>query len=67
VLKDLEGPVEIRLIPLDGSDRPIGDPIRGRRLEIGWEVRLGDRPTTHYVVHVIRSAEQFRRVQEIYK
>jgi hypothetical protein len=67
VLKDLQGPVEIRLVPLDGADRPIGNPIRGRRLETGWELPLGDRPTTQYVVHLIRSAEQFRRVQEIYK
>lgn len=67
VLKDLAGPVEIRLIALDGSDRPIGEAIRGRRLEIGWELRLGERPTTQYVVHLIRSAEQFRRVQEMYK
>ncbi len=67
VLKDLQGPVEIRLVPLDGSDRPIGEPIRGRRLEIGWELRLGERPTTQYVVHLIRSAEQFRRVQKTYE
>ena len=26
-----------------------------------------DRPTTHYVVHLIRSAEQFRPVEEIDK
>jgi hypothetical protein len=67
VLKDLEGPVEIRLVPLDGEDRPLGEPIRGRRLEIGWEFPLGDRPTTHYVVHVIRSAEQFERVRDRYR
>jgi hypothetical protein len=67
VLKDLEGPVEIRVIPLDGADRPIGEPIRGRRLEIGWEIPLGDRPTTHYLVHVIRSAEQFEHVQKLYQ
>jgi hypothetical protein len=40
----------VRLIPLDGSDRP-----------------LGERPTTQYIVHLIRSAEQFRRVEEMYK
>jgi hypothetical protein len=67
VLKDLEGPVEIRLMPLDGADRPIGAPIRGRRLEIGWEIPLGDRPTTHYLVHVIHSAEEFRRVEKLYR
>jgi hypothetical protein len=67
VLKDLEGPVEMLLVPLDGEDRPIGDPIRGRRLEIGWEFPLGDQPTTQYVIHVIRSAEQFERVQAKYR
>jgi hypothetical protein len=67
VLKDLEGPVEIRLVALDGEDRPMGEQIRGRRLEIGWELPLGDRPTTQYVVHVIRSADEFERVQELYR
>ena len=47
--------------------RPPCLPIHGRRLEVGWELPLGDPPTTHYLVHVIRSAEQFRRVQELYK
>jgi hypothetical protein len=59
--------MNLRIIALDGADRPIGEAIRARRLEIGWEVRLGERPTTQYVVHLIRSAEQFRRVQKIYK
>lgn len=62
VLKDLEGPTEIRVVPLDGSAKPIGEHIRGRRLEIGWEIPLGDRPTTWYLVHLIRSAEQYNRV-----
>jgi hypothetical protein len=66
MLKDLEGPVEVRLVALDGEFRPIGEPIRGRRLEIGWEIPLGERATTHYVLHLIRSAEQFERVQELY-
>jgi hypothetical protein len=67
LLKDLEGPVEVRMVALDGSGRPLGEPIRGRRLENGWELPLGDRATTCYVVHLIRSAEQFKRVEAIYK
>jgi hypothetical protein len=73
VLKDLQGPVEILLIPLDGSDRAMGEairggsPIRGRRLEIGWEIPLGEPPTTQYIVHLIRSAEQFQLVADSHK
>jgi hypothetical protein len=67
VLKDLEGPVEIRLVALDGAGRPMGEQIRGRRLEIDREIPLGERATTVYVVHLIRSAEQFERVQAMYR
>jgi hypothetical protein len=56
----------VRLL-LDGSDHPLGDPIRGRRLEIGSEIPLGEWPTTQYIVHLIRSAEQFRRVEGTYR
>jgi len=58
VLTDLQGPIDVVVTPLDGSDRPIGPPIHGRRLEIGWEIPLGDPATTQYVVHLIRSAAQ---------
>ena len=37
-------------------------PTHGRRLEIGWEIPLGEQPTTQYVVHLIRSAEQAERL-----
>lgn len=67
VLKDLEGPVEIRVVALDGAGRPMGEQMRGRRLEIGWEIPLGQRATTTYVVHLIRSAKQFEEVQALYK
>jgi hypothetical protein len=63
VLKDLEGPVEVRMVALDGRGKPMGDVIRGRRLEIGWELPLSDQATTCYVIHLIRSAEQFNRVE----
>jgi hypothetical protein len=37
----------------------------GRRLEIGWEIPLGERTTTQYVVHLIRSMKQYRQVEGI--
>jgi hypothetical protein len=64
VLTDLQGPVDVQVIALDGSDRPIGEPTHGRRLEIGWEIPLGEQPTTQYVIHLIRSAEQAERLAE---
>jgi hypothetical protein len=53
-LKELEGAVAVRLVPLDGAARPIGEPLRGRRLEDGWEVPLGDPATTMYLIRVTR-------------
>ena len=64
VLTDLQGPIDIQVTALDGSDRPIGEPVHARRLEIGWEIPLGDQPTTQYVIHLIRSAEQAARLAE---
>jgi hypothetical protein len=57
VLHELDGAIEVQLVPLDGAARPIGEPIRGRRLEDGWEIRLGDPATTFYLIHVLRSVE----------
>jgi hypothetical protein len=54
-LHEIEGAVGMQLIPLDGAARPIGQPIRGRRLEAGWEIPLGTSATTWYLIRVIRS------------
>jgi hypothetical protein len=54
-LHELEGAIGVQLIPLDGAARPMGEPIRGRRLESGWEISVGDPATTWYLVRVIRS------------
>ncbi len=54
-LHEIEGAVGMQLIPLDGAARPMGEPIRGRRLEDGWEIPLGTPATTWYLVRVIRS------------
>jgi hypothetical protein len=54
VLRELEGAVALRLVPLDGAARPIGEPIAGRRLDSGWEVPLGRPATGLYLVRVMR-------------
>ncbi|WP_159618371.1 hypothetical protein [Ruania rhizosphaerae] len=64
VLTDLQGPIDIQVTPLDGSDRPIGEPLHARRLEIGWEIPLGDPATTQYLLHPVRSAEQAQRLAQ---
>jgi hypothetical protein len=52
-LKDLIGAVDVTATPLDGSARPLGT-IKGRMLEAGWEIAIGDIPTTSYVITVAR-------------
>lgn len=54
VLRELDGAVAVKLIPLDGAAKPIGEPIAGRRVEDGWEVPLGAPATAHYLIEVVR-------------
>lgn len=54
MLRELDGAVQVKLIPLDGASQPVGDPIMGRRLEDGWEIPLGAPVTTHYLIEVTR-------------
>lgn len=57
-LRDLQGAVAVQLVPLDGAAQPVGKPLKGRRLENGWEVSIGEPATTWYLVQVIRSTPQ---------
>jgi hypothetical protein len=57
MLKELDGAIEVQAIPLDGAARPIGPPIRADRMEDGWELKIGEPATTHYLIHVLRSVE----------
>lgn len=54
VLRELDGAVAVKLIPLDGAARPMGEPISGRRLEDGWEIPLGNPVTDFYIIQVVR-------------
>jgi hypothetical protein len=53
LLKQIEGAVGMVVTPLDGAGRPLGEE-RGRLLESGWEIPIGDVPATSYLVKVIR-------------
>ena len=54
ILRDLDGAVNVELIPLDGAARPIGKPIRAKMVEEGFELPLGDPATNWYLVQVTK-------------
>jgi hypothetical protein len=54
MLRELDGAVAVRLTPLDGASQPIGEPLQGRRMEVGWEIELGTVPALQYLIEVYR-------------
>jgi hypothetical protein len=54
ILHNIEGAVGMQVTALDGSARPTGDRIAGRRLELGWEFPIGDVTATTYLIRPIR-------------
>jgi hypothetical protein len=54
LLRNIEGAVGMQVTALDGSSRPAGDRITGRRLELGWEFPIGSVTTTTYLIRPIR-------------
>jgi hypothetical protein len=54
MLRNIEGALAIDVTALDGSARPIGRPVRARRLEAGWEFPVGDTSTTTYLIEPVR-------------
>jgi hypothetical protein len=54
LLRNIEGAVGMEVTALDGSARPLGPAVRGRRLEDGWEFPIGEPATTTYLIDVIR-------------
>jgi hypothetical protein len=53
-LRNLKRAKKVSAKALDGSGRPIGDPIIARKTEAGWEIPVGDPVTTWYEVTVDR-------------
>jgi hypothetical protein len=54
MIRNIEGAVAIDVTALDGSARPLGKPVRARRLEAGWEFPVGETPTTTYLIEPVR-------------
>ena len=53
-LRSIEGAKSVSAAALDGSGKPIGDPIAGKKTAAGWEIPIGTPVTTWYVVSVNR-------------
>ena len=53
-LRNIEGAKSVSAVALDGSGKPIGDAIAAKKTAGGWEVPIGNPPTTWYVVSVRR-------------
>jgi hypothetical protein len=53
-LRNLKRATKVSVKALDGSGRPIGDPIVARKTEAGWEISVGEPVTTWYEVSVER-------------
>jgi hypothetical protein len=54
MLRNIEGAVGMQVTALDGSSRPAGDRVNGRRLELGWEFPFGSAVTTTYLIRPVR-------------
>jgi hypothetical protein len=53
-LRGIEGAKSVCAAALDGSGKPIGGPIAGKKTAAGWEIAVGAPVTTWYVVTVAR-------------
>ena len=64
-LKALDGAVGVVVSPLDGSGKALTE-VRGRRLEVGWEIPVGDQVATSYLVRVIVESCRWRVVVSLW-
>ena len=53
-LRNLKPATRVSAIAMDGSGRPIGDPIIAKKTDAGWEIPVGEPVTTWYEVTVER-------------
>lgn len=53
-LRNIERAARVSAVALDGSGKPIGSAIEGKKTAAGWELSIGDPVTTWYVVAVSR-------------
>jgi hypothetical protein len=52
-LKQLDRAVGVLVTPLDGAAKPLSE-VRGRRLEFGWEIPIGDHPAVSDLIRIVR-------------
>lgn len=53
-LRNIERAASVSAVALDGSGKPIGGAIEGKKTAAGWELPIGDPVTTWYVLTVSR-------------
>jgi hypothetical protein len=53
-LRSIEGAKSVSAAALDGSGKPIGDPIVAKKTAGGWEIAVGTPAATWYVLSVYR-------------
>lgn len=53
-LRGIVGAKFVSAAALDGSGKPIGEPLAGKKTAAGWEIPVGSPVTTWYVVSVNR-------------
>ena len=53
-LRNLTGATAVSAAALDGSGKPIGSEIQGKKVTDGWSLAIGDPATTWYVVSIRR-------------
>ncbi len=51
-LRDLDGALAVWATPLDGAGKPMAAEIKGRMVEAGWELPIGDPVTTSYKIRI---------------
>ena len=54
ILRNLQGATAVSATALDGSGKPLGAAVPGKKTADGWAVAIGDPVTTWYVVEVKR-------------
>jgi hypothetical protein len=53
-LRNIEAAKTVSAVALDGSGKPIGDPLQARKTAAGWELPIGKPVTPWYVISVSR-------------
>jgi hypothetical protein len=53
-LRNIEGAKTVSAVALDGSGKPIADPLQARKTAAGWELPIGKPVTPWYVISVSR-------------